>query len=235
MNKMHYSDITIIYEDNHLLVVLKPQNVAVCPDETGDDNLLDLLKEYLVESRKKPGDAFLGLVHRLDRPTGGVMVFAKTSKSAQRLTESIQDGTFEKKYYAITVGVPRQNHAVLKNALYKNTEKNEVFCVPIATEGAKLAALEYRQLSESEGLALLTIKLITGRSHQARVQLANIGTPIFGDLKYGNGKVTISSNLALWAVELRFPHPTTREMMVFYIEPPEDELPWNLFSVPSII
>jgi Pseudouridylate synthases, 23S RNA-specific len=235
MEKYKYEDINIVYEDNHLLIVVKPRNLAVCGDETEDQNLLDLMKEYLVKSKEKPGEAFLGIVHRLDRPTGGVIVFAKTSKAAARLQESMKSGDFEKKYFAVVVGVPKEKRAALKNYLLKNEEKNEVYVVPMATEGAKPAILEYRTVQEIGGLSLLEIKLITGRSHQARVQLANIGVPIFGDKKYGENKYPSGYNLALWAVELRFPHPTTKETMVFRVQPPADEAPWNKFNIPNII
>ncbi|MFA5449322.1 MAG: RNA pseudouridine synthase [Clostridia bacterium] len=230
-----FEDINIAYEDNHLLVVVKPQNIAVCPDSTGDKNLLDLLKEYLIKTYDKAGEAYLGLVHRLDRPTGGVIVYAKTSKAASRLAESMRAGAFEKKYYAVTIGTPKERRAELRDMLYKNAEKNEVYKVPMATDGAKLAVLEYKVLSEQPPLALLEINLITGRSHQARVQLSSIGTPIFGDRKYGGEKMPVGYNLALWAAELRFPHPITREIMLFRVEPPTDEIPWKMFSIPSIL
>lgn len=226
-----YSDINIVYEDNHILVVVKPQNVSTCGDESGDDNLLDMLKKYLVEKYNKPGEAYLGLVHRLDRPTGGVMVFAKTSKAASRLSESIRNGEFDKRYLAVTCGTPREKRAILKNALYKDEKKNLVYCVPLTTEGAKIAVMEYKLIEAKKEIALLDIKLVTGRSHQARVQLATLTTPIFGDYKYGQGKSPIGYNLALWAYELRFPHPTTKEIMVFRVYPPVEEVPWKFFDI----
>ena len=126
MNKIDTEELNIMYEDNHILVVVKPQNVPSCPDDSGDDDLLSALKRYLVEKYNKPGDAFLGLVHRLDRPTGGVMVFAKTSKAAARLSESIRAGQLEKKYLAVTCGAMRDKKGVLKNALYKDESTNSV-------------------------------------------------------------------------------------------------------------
>lgn len=234
MKYYNYEDINIVYEDNQILVVVKPQNLPVCEDATGDDDLLNLLKKYLADKYDKPGAAFLGLVHRLDRPTGGVMVFARNSKAAARLAESLKEGELEKKYLAVTVGVPKQSRNVLKNALYKDAVKNEVFCVPVATDGAKLAVLEYHTISEKFGYALVDIKLITGRSHQARVQMANIGTPLYGDQKYGKGKSPIS-NLALWAYELRFPHPVTKDIMVFRVLPPTESIPWKAFEIESLL
>jgi len=235
MKTFDMEDINIVYEDNQILVVVKPQNIPVCEDESGDTDLLNLLKQYIVKKYDKPGDAFLGLVHRLDRPTGGVMVFARNSKSAARLSESIQEGELEKKYLAVTVGVPKQSRNVLKNALYKDAAKNEVFCVPLATDGAKLAILEYHTLTDKGGYAVVDIKLITGRSHQARVQLANIGTPLYGDQKYGKGKSPAAANLALWAYELRFPHPVTKDIMVFRVMPPIDESPWKAFDIENLL
>ncbi|MDR2266017.1 MAG: RNA pseudouridine synthase [Christensenellaceae bacterium] len=232
MDNITYKDINILYEDNHVLVVFKPQNIASCPDISGDPDLLTLMKQYLTETYNKQGEAFLGLVHRLDRPTGGVMVFAKTSKAAMRLSSQIQSGVFEKRYYTITNGVPKQRHAILKNMLVKNEEKNEVYCVPMASEGGKLAVLEYRVLSEIGSLAFLDIRLLTGRSHQVRVQLANIGTPVYGDQKYGQNGKTKNENLALWATELRFMHPTIDDVRVFHVEPPMMEAPWNKFTLP---
>ncbi|MGI6594039.1 MAG: RluA family pseudouridine synthase [Christensenellales bacterium] len=226
---MKFEDINIIYEDNHLLVVVKPQNMPVCPDSSRDQNLLDLLKEYIKVTENKSGEAFLGLVHRLDRPTGGVMVFAKTSKAASRLFESIKEQVFEKYYLAIVKGVPKQPKGIIKDALYKDINKNQVYCVPIATEGAKLAILEYEIIDKVDELSLLKINLITGRSHQARVQLKNMGTPIFADAKYGEAQ--IGANLALWAYSLKFPHPVTKEIMYFIVYPPINEVPWHIFDL----
>ncbi len=234
MKKYDYNDINVVYEDNHILVVVKPQNLPTCGDESGDDNLLDLLKQYIKEKYNKPGDAYLGLLHRLDRPTGGVMVFAKTSKSASRLSESIRNGEFEKKYLAVTVGVPREKKALLRNGLIKDEKKNMVTCVPLHMEGAKQAALEYKIIEKKEGkqsVALLDIQLLTGRSHQVRVQLNFIGCPLFGDYKYGAGKTPEGHNLALWAYQLRFPHPVTKEIMVFRVLPQTDAMPWALFDI----
>lgn len=226
-----YNDINIVYEDNHLLVVVKPQNMPVAEDQSGDDDLLNALKRYLKDKYEKPGEAYLGLVHRLDRPTGGVMVFAKTSKAAARLQESIKSGDFEKRYLAVTTGIPKEKKAFLKNALYKDEAKNTVYCVPIATEGAKLALMEYDTMETRENLALLDIHIYTGRSHQIRVQLKTIGCPIFGDTKYGLGKSPEGYNMALWATEIRFSHPVTKEKLVFRVYPPKEEVPWKFFDI----
>lgn len=234
MEKFDYKDLNIVYEDNHILVVVKPQNLPTCGDETGDDNLLDLLKEYIKVTYDKPGEVYLGLLHRLDRPTGGVMVFAKTSKAASRLSENIRTGEFEKRYLAVTVGVPREKKGILRNGLIKDEKRNMVTCVPLHMEGAKQAALEYKIVDVKEGkqnVALLDVHLLTGRSHQARVQLNFINCPIFGDYRYGASKSPKGYNLALWAYELRFPHPVTKETMVFRVNPPLEDIPWKLFDI----
>lgn len=230
---MDIKDLIILHEDNHIIVVLKPQNVACCPDESGDDNLFDCVKRYLKETYNKAGNAFLGLVHRLDRPTGGVMVFAKTSKAASRLSEMMRTGGFEKKYLAVTCGVPTRKSAKLENYLRKSTVNNTVYVCTQTEEGAKYACLEYEVKEENGGLALLDIKLHTGRTHQIRVQMASVNCPLYGDMRYG-GEKAVKGKLALWAYSLRLTHPTTGESMRFEIEPPKDEGVWKKFTFQGI-
>lgn len=227
---MEDRDLVILYEDNHVIVVLKPQNVACCPDESGDDNLLDCVKRYLKTTYNKAGNAYAGLVHRLDRPTGGVMVFAKTSKAAARLSEQMQGGGFEKRYLAVLCGVPSKKKAVLENYLRKNSVNNTVYVCTQTEEGAKLASLEYEIRDVRDGLSLAEINLHTGRTHQIRVQTASINTPVYGDMRYG-GEKAVKGKLALWAYSLRFTHPTTGEKLRFMAEPPLDIMPWKLFEV----
>lgn len=227
---MDKSELIILYEDNHVIVVLKPQMVACCPDESGDYNLFDCVKDYLKEAYNKPGNAFLGLVHRLDRPTGGVMVFAKTSKAAARLSEQMKNGGFEKKYYAVLCGTPSKKKAVLENYLRKNSINNTVYVCTQTEEGAKFASLEFEIKQEKAGLSLAEITLHTGRTHQIRVQTAAINCPVYGDMRYGGDKA-VKGRLALWAYSLRFTHPTTGESMKFMIEPPKEETPWKLFDI----
>ena len=226
---MDKSELIILYEDNHVIVVLKPQMVACCPDESGDYNLFDCVKDYLKEAYNKPGNAFLGLVHRLDRPTGGVMVFAKTSKAAARLSEQMKNGGFEKKYYAVLCGTPSKKKAVLENYLRKNSINNTVYVCTQTEEGAKFASSEYEIKQEKAGLSLAEITLHTGRTHQIRVQTAAINCPVYGDMRYGGDKA-VKGRLALWAYSLRFKHPTTGESMKFMIEPPKEETPWKFFE-----
>ena len=224
----------ILYEDNHILVVLKEQNLACCPDESMDENLLDLLKEYLKNKYHKTGNVFLGLVHRLDRPTGGVMVFAKTSKAAARLSEQMRSGDFEKCYLAVLNGVPHEREGKLTNWLKKNTVNNTVYLSTQGTDGAKLAVLDYWVEEERGPVALAKIKLHTGRSHQIRVQMAGIGHPVYGDMKYGGEKAQ-KGKLALWAYSLSFTHPVRKERMRFMAEPPEGEIPWKAFNVSAAV
>lgn len=232
---MEYKNINIVYEDNHLLVVVKPQNIPTQADESGDADLLTLMKQYLVETNNKPGEAYLGMVQRLDRPTGGVIVFAKTSKAAARLSKAIQDGEVDKKYLAVVYGEPKVKQDRLVNHLKKDSATNTVRVVPELTEGAKIAEMDYKVLNTLDKISLLLVKLDTGRSHQIRVQLANIGNPILGDLKYASGKPKANCNLALWAVELRFKHPVADTQMVFKVYPPEEEKPWSYFNLEAYL
>lgn len=229
------TNLTVLYEDNQIIVVVKPQNVPVQADSSGDDDLLSAVKRYIKEKYSKPGEAYIGLVHRLDRPTGGVMVFARTSKAAARLQEQMKNGLFEKKYLAVTVGTPRDRQGRLSQYLVKDEKNNMVRVVPTALEGAKKAELEYKVLEIAGPVSLVDIKLITGRSHQARVQMQSMGTPIFGDARYGGDTLAKGHNLALWAYELRFYHPVNKNPFVFKVFPPLDETPWNVFPVESHI
>ena len=230
---MTYQDLKIVYEDNHILVVVKPYDVPVQADESGDADMLTMLKQYLVEKYNKPGDAYLGLVHRLDRPTGGVMVFAKTSKAASRLCAQIRDGEVEKKYLAIVEGAPRYKADKLTCYLKKFPDTNTVKVVPALSEGAKYAELDYKVLDVKNSLALTEIRLHTGRTHQIRVQTAGISHPVFGDMRYG-GATAKKGKLALFAFSLSFTHPVSKERMKFISMPP-DETPWKAFDTEKLL
>lgn len=231
-NDFDCDKLNILFEDNHIIVVVKPQNIPCCPDESGDMDLLTILKEYIKKTYNKPGDAYVGLVHRLDRPTGGVMVYAKTSKAAMRLCENIKNDEMEKTYLAVAIGEPKEKSIIgLTNYLIKDNVKNKVICVPMATEGAKQAVLDYSTIDIKNNLSLLKIKLHTGRSHQIRAQLSHILLPLFGDQKYAEGKTPVGYNLALWALELKIIHPTTKEKLVFRVYPPTEEIPWKFFDI----
>ncbi len=227
--QMQKDDLIVLYEDNHVIVVLKPQNVPSCEDETKDKDLLTVIKEHIKEKENKQGNVYVGLVHRLDRPTGGVMVYAKSSKAAARLSEQMQNGDFEKKYAAVLAGELKTKRATLTNYLKKNPINNMVYVCPPVTEGAKFAELEYDVLEEKSGLTLALIKLHTGRSHQIRVQMANVGAPVYGDMRYGGEKAK-KGKLALWAVSLSFTHPVSKERLCFKIQPPTDLIPWKYFD-----
>lgn len=209
--------INIIYEDNHLLVVEKPINIPVCADSSKDDNLLDMLKRYLKVTYNKPGNVYLGLVHRLDRPVGGIMVFAKTSKAASRLSRQVQDRELEKIYYAVVEGrIDGQGEFV--DYLVKNKTRN--ISMVSNKEHGKEARLHYQLMAYKKGKSLVKIRLDTGRSHQIRVQFSSRGLPLIGDAKYNDNRDK-KTNIALFAKRLEFRHPISKEKMVFELELPK--------------
>ena len=224
-------ELNVVYEDNHIIVVIKPQNIPTQEDDSKDKDLLTMVKEYIKIKENKLGNVYVGLVHRLDRPTGGLMVFAKTSKAASRLTQEMHTGDFKKRYLTVVVGKPRDKRAKLVNYLMKNARTNTVQVVPELTTNAKRAELEYQVLDEKEKVSLVEVQLLTGRSHQISVQMKHIGCPVYGDVKYGGDSLAKGHNLALWAYELKFIHPTTKENMTFKCYPPEDIVPWNVFNL----
>ena len=228
------SKLNILYEDNHIIVVLKPQMTACCPDESKDDNLFDQIKNYVKIAYNKPGNVYLGLVHRLDRPTGGVMVYAKTSKAAARLSAGLQSGDFEKKYLTVLCGTPDPERGTLSNYLRKNTVNNMVYICTPSEEGAKYAELDYKVVESKGKYALTQVRLHTGRTHQIRVQTAGISHPVFGDMRYGGANAQ-KGKLALWAYSLSFSHPITKERMKFMAYPPETETPWKAFDLSKAI
>lgn len=219
----------ILYEDNHLLVVVKPVNIPSQADDSGDPDLLTLLKEDLKARYQKPGNVYLGLVHRLDRPVGGVMVFAKTSKAASRLSEQIRTREFKKNYLAVIHGSPECLNGRLRHYLRKDQSNNTVKAFNEPQPEAKEAILEYEIIARRDNLGLGKIHLTTGRSHQIRVQFAAISHPLYGDQKYGADISRPGQQIALWSAELTFKHPTRDELMQFNSDPPS-VYPWNLFS-----
>lgn len=217
-----YENIKIIYEDNHLLVVVKPKGVPSQADKTGDRDMLTILKAYIKEKYNKPGEVYLGLVHRLDRMTAGIMVFARTSKAASRLSKNIREGDFKKRYVAVLNGKLDSN-GILENYLVKNEKTNMSRVCDKNTKNAKFASLEYitRGNFERNGkdYTYVDIKLNTGRHHQIRVQFSNIGYPLYGDVKYGKEINKKGQDLALFAYSLTFFHPTKDEVMQFNVLP----------------
>ena len=221
--------IKVIYEDNHLLVVEKPVNILSQGDDTNDKDMVNLLKQYVKEKYNKPGNVFIGLVHRLDRPVGGVMVFAKTSKAASRLSEQVRNKTFKKVYRAIIHGEMDKKESTLRDYLYKNKKTNMVSVVNKNHKEAKDAELSYKTLNKENGFSLVEINLKTGRSHQIRVQFASRKHPLFGDQRYGQDVNKVGQQISLWSYKIEIQHPTTKEKMEFTCEPPQ-EYPWNIFK-----
>lgn len=201
----------ILYEDNHVIVVNKLPSELTQGDKTGDATLPDLIKSYLKEKYQKPGNVFLGVVHRLDRPTSGALVFARTSKALERLNAQFRDKETNKIYWAIVGQKPPQPSGNLVHFLKKNEAQNKSYVVADGTPGAKKALLQYRQIAASERYFLLEIELETGRHHQIRCQLASMGCIIKGDLKYGDKRSNSDGSICLHARTLSFEHPTTKE------------------------
>ncbi|MFC0016044.1 MULTISPECIES: RluA family pseudouridine synthase [Allobacillus] len=222
-------NVPILYEDNHLLVVEKPVNIPVQEDQSKDKDLLTLLKEDIKIRHKKPGNVFLALVHRLDRPVGGAMVFAKTSKAASRLSDQLRRKAIERTYLAVVHGVPSKAKDQLEDYLVKDHRKNIVRTAKPNEKEAKKAILDYEVASEKKGFSLLSVKLHTGRPHQIRVQLSSRGFPLYGDQKYGQRVNKPGQQIALWSNKLVLEHPTTKEVMEFTSTPPY-EYPWKLWQ-----
>ena len=219
----------IIYEDNHIIVVIKPHNISVQEDDSKDPDMLTIIKDFLKVRDNKPGNVFLGLVHRLDRPTGGVMVFAKTSKAASRLSKELKDKNLRKRYLCVVNGKPQISSNRLVTYLKKDEKTNTVKIAPKLEDGSKEAILEYEVLASKNKYSLIDVNLITGRSHQIRVQMSGqLNVPIFGDFKYGDKDH--GGNLALWAYELTFAHPTTKENMKFRVAPDYANPAFKLFE-----
>lgn len=222
--------VPILHEDNHLLFVQKPVNIPVQEDRTGDQDLLTFLKEDIKIRYQKPGNVYLGLVHRLDRPVGGVMVFAKTSKAASRLSDAIRRKALDKNYLAVVRGTPPKDQDVLADYLVKDHRKNIVHTAKPNNKNAKKAVLEYEVIGKNDNLSLLSIQLHTGRPHQIRVQLSSRGCPLYGDQKYGTDVNQPGQQIALWSHALTIEHPTKKEDITIHSYPP-NEYPWNLWSI----
>lgn len=208
-------ELKVLYEDNHIIVVEKPVNIPSQGDKTGDLDMLTIIKQYIKEKYNKPGDVYLGLVHRLDRPTGGVMVFARTSKAASRLSEQVRDKKMHKKYLCIVDGKMENQEGSMRDFLLKNEKTNTSKVVKEGTKNAKEALLDYEVVKYNEEINMSVVKvdLHTGRHHQIRVQFASRGHSLSGDQKYGTrGR---GKGLALWAYSLSFSHPTTKEELTF--------------------
>ena len=211
--------LNVLYEDNHVIVVEKPVNIPSQADKTGDEDMLSIVKHYLKEKYQKPGEVYLGLIHRLDRPVGGVMVFAKTSKAAARLSEQVRTKQFEKQYLVVVDGKMEAEQGILEDYLLKNEKNNISKVVKEGTKNAKLASLDYEVLKYAEDINLSVVKvnLHTGRHHQIRVQFASRGHSLYADQKYGTrGR---GKQIALWAYKLSFYHPVSKQKLTFQVLP----------------
>ena len=222
-----YNDLKVLYEDNHIIVVEKIPNIPSQGDKTGDLDMLTLIKEYIKVKYNKTGNVFLGLIHRLDRPVGGVMVFARTSKAASRLSEQVRNKTFKKEYLAVVNGKMEQTNAQFVDYLWKDEKKNTSYVVKESKKNAKRAELDYEVLKydKNQNLSLVRVNLHTGRHHQIRVQFSSRMHALYGDNKYhGRGA---GNGIALWAYKLTINHPVTKEEMTFE-DLPEKKGIWKM-------
>ncbi len=228
-------NIKILYEDNHIIAVVKPAGVLTQGDRTGDKNLMDMVKDYLKKKYKKPGNVFLGLVHRLDKPVAGIVLFGKTSKGASRLSEQFRNHTIQKTYYGIVVGKPKEERGVIKEQVNKisffaegftnKTDQELLDEIKKATK-TRTAELEYQMIKKNDKYSLLKIMPKTGRFHQIRIQMANMGCPILGDEKYSNQKPLPDKNIALSATAISFKTATDDKVVNLEIPLPES---WNKY------
>lgn len=226
MNTANFRSIEkrILYEDNHLFIINKNSGELVQGDKTGDVPLIENIKQFIKVRDKKPGNVYLGLIHRLDRPTSGVLIFAKTSKALSRMNEMFKTRDVEKLYWAIVEGKVEQKFERLEHYLRKNQKKNLVTVFTQPTKDAKKAILEYKVLGELDNYTLLEVDLYTGRSHQIRSQLSFIGNPIKGDLKYGSKRSNRDGSISLHARKISFIHPVSKETIEIIAQPPKDKI-----------
>jgi len=219
-------NLEVLFEDNHLLIVNKKSGDIVQGDKTGDKPLSDVVKEYIKEKYNKPGEVFLGVVHRLDRPTSGVIIFARTSKALERLNKMLRERTISKTYWAVVKNTPLKEKDSLIHFLKKNPKNNKSTVFTKETDASKKAILHYLVIKKLDNYSLLEIDLETGRHHQIRAQLAYIGSPIKGDLKYGASRSNKDGSIHLHARKISFTHPVSKENILF-LAPIPNETIWN--------
>jgi 23S rRNA pseudouridine1911/1915/1917 synthase len=221
--------LNILFLDNHIIAINKTHHDLVQKDATGDLSLDDKIKQYLKDKYNKPGEVFLGVVHRLDRPVTGAVLFARTSKALTRLTTMFREGKIRKTYWAIVKNAPPKESDRLVHYMVRNAKQNKSYCHTVPSSGAKEARLSYKVIGKSDNYFLLEVNLETGRHHQIRAQLAHIGCPIKGDLKYGFPRSNPDGGISLHAREIRFVHPVTKEELVIKADVPEDGL-WKAIT-----
>lgn len=226
---MHSVSNRILFEDNHLIIVNKLAGEIVQGDKTGDEPLSETIKKYIKKKYNKPGEVFMGVVHRLDRPTSGLVIFAKTSKALTRMNEAFRDREVKKIYWAICKNTPKKTNERLINYLVKNEKTNTSRAVEPTNKSALKAELEYTLLKKSDNYSLLEVELFTGRHHQIRVQLSSIGCPIKGDLKYGSDRSNNDGSISLHARKITFIHPVKKEKIELIAPVPNDSL-WQYFE-----
>jgi 23S rRNA pseudouridine1911/1915/1917 synthase len=214
----------VVYEDNHVIIVNKQSGEIVQGDKTGDCPLSDIVKQYLKEKYHKPGNVFLGVVHRLDRPVAGLVVFAKTSKALPRLNNMFREGEVHKTYWAIVKNAPKAQEGLLENWLVRNEKQNKSYAYDHEVPNAKKAVLKYREIGHTDNYHLLEVQLMTGRHHQIRCQLAAMGCPIKGDLKYGAQRSNPDGSISLLARRVEFIHPVSKEQIKVEAPLPNDNL-----------
>ena len=221
---------TVVYEDNHIIIVNKTASEIVQGDKTGDVPLSETVKQYLKEKYHKPGNVFIGVTHRLDRPVSGLVVFAKTSKALSRLNEMFKNSEVKKTYWAIVKQTPAETEGELVNYLVRNEKQNKSYAYDTEKPGSKKAILHYRLIARSDNYSLLEVDLKTGRHHQIRCQLAKMGCPIKGDLKYGFPRSNPDGSICLHARRVRFVHPVSKELIDVVAPVPSDNLWCRLTS-----
>ncbi len=219
----------VVYEDNHIIIVSKSSGEIVQGDKTGDEPLSETVKKYIKEKYQKPGNVFLGVVHRLDRPVSGLVVFAKTSKALSRLNNMFRDGEVHKTYWAIVKNMPKETEATLTHWIVRNEKQNKSYAYDHEVKNSKKAVLKYKVMGHTDHYSLLEVNLMTGRHHQIRCQLSKMGCPIKGDLKYGAPRSNADGSISLLSRRVEFVHPVSKEAIAVEAPLPDDNL-WKAIA-----